>query len=509
MPVKPYQSVFGLILILIVAYACNRQVAPATPQERLANGKRLARQYCVSCHRFPEPYLADKGSWEQGILPAMAKNLGIQSYLGQYFADTHSAIGTSQWLDVVNWYKTLAPDSLVIPKPAVAPLHDWAGFTLIRPRYYDHAALAMTSMITVNPATRRLYTADAGNALYQWDAQLKPKLIGRFTSPVTDINFADSNSAVLTCIGSMMPADVLNGQVLRMNLNEPAVGKPVILTDSLPRPVQTATADFNKDGLPDYLTCGFGHDRGGLYLMLQQTGHRFKKSIVSAIAGATQVTVGDYNHDGWPDAIVLFAQADEGIRMFINNHQGGFTVQTLLRFPSIYGSSSFQLVDMNRDGKPDLLYTCGDNSDYSPVLKPYHGVYIFTNQGNWKFKQQYFYHIDGCTKAMAADFDGDGDMDIAAIAFFSDFKFHPEEGFNYLEQTGGLKFTVHECPVNNYGRWLTMEVADVTQDGRPDVILGNFSIGQRGLLNQKGFIPKWDMHEPIIILARKSGVNNL
>ncbi len=63
--------------------------------------------------------------------------------------------------------------------------------------------------------------------------------------------------------------------------------------------------------------------------------------------------------------------------------------------------------------EPDILYTCGDNSDFSKVLKPYHGVYIFTNQSNWKFKQTYFYHIDGCTKAIAADFDHDGDLDVA------------------------------------------------------------------------------------------------
>jgi hypothetical protein len=237
-----------------------------------------------------------------------------------------------------------------------------------------------------------------------------------------------------------------------------------------------------------------------LYLLQQKNDHSFKKVIISNIAGGEQLIIGDFNNDGWMDVMCLFAQADEGIRMFLNNHRGGFTTQTLLRFPSIYGSSSFQLVDFNHDGKPDILYTCGDNSDYSVVFKPYHGVYIFTNQGNFKFKQTYFYHINGCTKAIARDFDHDGDLDIAVIAFFADFKDHPKEGFTYLEQTKPNNFLAHQIPINQYGRWLTMEVADLDQDGNDDIILGNFTTPGRGLVNKSGFIPNWDQHIPIIVL---------
>ena len=99
-------------------------------------------------------------------------------------------------------------------------------------------------------------------------------------------------------------------------------------------------------------------------------------------------------------------------------------------------------------------------------------------------------------------------MSIAAIAFFADFKFHPAEGFTFLEATTEGKFKAHEVPVNQYGRWISMDVNDVDGDGFPDVVLGNFSIGSRGLINQKGFVPDWDMHEPIIVLkntANKKG----
>jgi hypothetical protein len=59
-----------------------------------------------------------------------------------------------------------------------------------------------------------------------------------------------------------------------------------------------------------------------------------------------------------------------------NKGHGNFGQEEVLKFPPIYGSSSFALADFNKDGYPDIVYTCGDNADYSQVLKPYHGVYI-------------------------------------------------------------------------------------------------------------------------------------
>lgn len=81
-------------------------------------------------------------------------------------------------------------------------------------------------------------------------------------------------------------------------------------------------------------------------------------------------------------------------------------------FPPVYGSSYFELADFNKDGFEDIVYTCGDNADYSPVLKPYHGVYIFINDGKNNFKQAFFFSINGCYKAIPRDFDGDGKPDI-------------------------------------------------------------------------------------------------
>ena len=84
--------------------------------------------------------------------------------------------------------------------------------------------------------------------------------------------------------------------------------------------------------------------------------------------------------------------------------------------------------------------------------------------------------MNGCYKAVARDFDGDGDLDIAAISFFPDLGHQPEEGWVYLENEGGYDFQPYSLPETEKGKWLTMDVADLDGDGKPDIVLGNFSL---------------------------------
>ena len=492
---------------MFILNSCRKKTAAENTETDIADGKQLAAKYCVSCHQLPDPSLIDRQSWVNGVLPAMAKRLNIRNYMGQYFSDNQSALNVVEWQKIVTYYQHASPVNLIIPKPSANVVKDWAIFSVLKPKVVSTLMPAMTTLLAYNQDDQHFYSGDAASNFYRWDKNLDPKLIQKMPSCVTGATFSKdadgSSKAIVTCIGVLPPIDVAKGKVIEISLDGKNK-KQTIVGDGIPRAVQTIAADFNKDGLMDYVVCGFGHERGGLYLLQQQADHAFKKKVIREAPGGEQLITGDFNNDGWPDVMCLFAQADEGLWMFLNDHKGGFITQNLLHFPAVYGSSSFQLVDFNHDGRPDILYTCGDNSDFSKVLKPYHGVYIFTNEGNWKFKQTYFYHIDGATKAIAADFDNDGDLDIAAIAYFADFKYHPSAGFTYLEQTRPNQFLPHELPIEQYGRWLTMEIGDIDKDGKTDIILGNFSTTGRGLVNQKGYTPQWDKYIPVIVLKNNS-----
>ena len=81
--------------------------------------------------------------------------------------------------------------------------------------------------------------------------------------------------------------------------------------------------------------------------------------------------------------------------------------------------------------------------------------------------QHYFFPINGCFRAVARDFDLDGDQDIAAISFFPDYKHRPEESFVYLQNSGNNQFEAFSVPQYSIGRWMTLDVGDLDGDGAP------------------------------------------
>jgi hypothetical protein len=272
--------------------------------------------------------------------------------------------------------------------------------------------------------------------------------------------------------------------------------EPVVLFDKLARPVQTVAADLNKDKREDYITCEFGFRKGYLSWMENKGNGNFTRHVIKDYAGAIRAYVNDYNKDGLEDIWVLFTQEKEGIYLFTNKGKGEFFEEQLLSFPPIYGSSYFELCDFNEDGFLDIVYSCGDNNDYSIMLKPFHGVYIFLNNGKNQFSQKFFFPINGCYKVLARDFDNDGDFDLAAISFFADFQNRPEEGFVYLENKGNFVFHPYSLPEAQLGRWLTMDAGDIDGDGYIDIVLGNFSRGESFIKSKTN----WKKGPPFIVL---------
>ena len=179
--------------------------------------------------------------------------------------------------------------------------------------------------------------------------------------------------------------------------------------------------------------------------------------------GARNTIIKDFDNNGLPDIAALMTQGDEKIVMLLNQGSFNFRLNTLVQFPPVYGSSYFELIDFNNDGKLDILCSNGDNADYSITFKPYHGIRIYMNDGTNHFTQSWFHDMYGASQVRAADYDKDGDVDIAAISFFPDFKRHPENGFFYFENTGN-GFVTQTTPLASAGRWLVMEGADIDHD---------------------------------------------
>ena len=172
--------------------------------------------------------------------------------------------------------------------------------------------------------------------------------------------------------------------------------------------------------------------------------------------------------------MALVSDAREGLHLLVNQGQNQFVDELIFETHSGYGHTFFELQDFDDDGLMDVLAVNGDNVDSDPynTQKNYHGLRIYLNRGGMRFEEAYFYPMYGAFSARAADFDNDGDLDIAAISFYPDYSSERQEAFTYLENHGGFEFTPFTNKAVMQGRWMTMDVGDIDGDDDVDVVLG-------------------------------------
>lgn len=438
--------------------------------------ERLAHQYCGSCHLFPEPSLLTKKSWEHGVLPQMAFRMGfpdmeIFSTLPEEDLDVilkslppTPMVSEAEWQSIKNYYLSHAPDSLAsIPQRTYDSIRTFS----VSEMRYPMRDVPLITFIKRDSIRDKIFLGSRLSKLYQLNNQLALEDSFSTSSPVSHILFQKDELPVIAAMGIMDPNDQSKGSLQVLSLLGHSTQSFI---DSLKRPVYFEKADLNGDQREDYVICAFGNFTGALLAYESLGNGKFRKHNLLDLPGARKVVIKDINEDGLKDILVLMTQGDEQISLLTNAGNFNFRINTLLRFSPVYGSSYFDVVDYNKDGKFDIVYSNGDNADHSIILKPYHGIHIYLNDGKNEFKEMAFLPMHGASQVLARDFDRDGDVDMAAISFFPQFD-HPEEGFIYFENNGN-DFIPQTTSLAASGRWLVMESLDYDNDGDLDLILG-------------------------------------
>lgn len=475
-----------------------------------ATGSQLAQIYCQICHALPRPDLLDKKTWREQTLPRMKIWLGLapESIERNKDAKWLKASGRfpaqplltpEQFERIVDAYLAKAPERALPQAPHAEIVVGLTNLFQFEKPAFKHSPPA-TTLVQINEAQKRIYVGDEqAKTLDVLDAT--GKLLSSLN--VSNVPVAISDTAqgtYLTMIGSFIPTEnpLAALQLLEKTANGFAPGR-LILKD-LPRTTDTQFADLNGDGKVDFVISIYGNVVGRFSWYENLGDGQYREHVLIPKSGALRSVVRDLNGDGFPDIAVLMAQENETMVILTNDGHGNFTPATVFKQHPLYGHTYFEMADLNGDGRPDFLVTNGDNGEYPSPLKRYHGIRIYLNKGENRFEEAFFFPLNGAFKAVARDFDGDGDLDIAAISFFPDYENEPTESFVYLENRGGLRFkplTFRECIS---GRWLTMDAGDLDGDGDVDIVLGSHIYGPTEV---PGFLMRdWETIGPSIVILR-------
>jgi hypothetical protein len=302
---------------------------------------------------------------------------------------------------------------------------------------------------------------------------------------VVDLDGDGIPDILVANLGSFTPTDVRFGSVVWLRGRPDGTFEPHTLLQNIGRVADVQAAHFTSKDRLDLVVGEFGWRATGAVHFLRNVttdwnDPKFEDHVIDKRHGTIHVPVADLNGDGKPDFVALISQEHEAVVAYLNKGDGTFEPKTMWQAPHpAWGSSGIQLVDLNGDGKLDVLYTNGDVLDKPSLLKPYHSIQWLENPGGtYPFVHHHLTPMYGVHRAVAADLRGVGKKDVVAVAFL------PEEEFGegrkkadaviYLEQTGPGKFVRYALETGSCDH-VTCAVGDLYGTGRPDLVVGNFT----------------------------------
>lgn len=247
-----------------------------------------------------------------------------------------------------------------------------------------------------------------------------------------------------------------------------------------------AKADVNGDGLEDVYVGGSQEQVGALFV--QQVGHQFSRKTQPAFeadkaSNDADAVFFDANADGFPDLYVCSGTYGDLLpgdprlndRLYVNDGKGNFTKSANALPPMQTSAACVRVVDVNRDGRPDLFV--GGRVVPGRYPEPPRS-YLLVNEGMGRFTDrtaQIAPMLSGLgmvTDAAWVDLNADRQPELVVVG-----EWMPITVLG-LDKTGGSGIRLTDQTTTYFektyrGWWNKLLVDDFNGDGRPDLVVGN------------------------------------
>ncbi len=501
-----------LCLVIVLPSGCGKESDHSTPQafDRTDIEQEVVA-FCGNCHQVPDPGLLAKEDWIDAV------GIGFDVYNGLGRTD----LKPPPMFKAVEYFRSQAPEKLSFPETTNTP----SPLLFTRREIAQPARLSGGPLLPAISRLGNLKTAGTNiDMLYGCDMRSGSIFISETAAPGSDSNSKSTTGQatdaslslvnkstshnparirptdldgdgkqdwVVSDLGNfLVAADHDYGRVVWLKPNEfNGRLEQSVIQEEIGRVADTSEGDFDGDGDNDLVVAEFGWQVTGSVFLLENTPNgsgtpSFTRRDVDDRHGAVQTESIDFDKDGKLDFIVLYGQEIESVELFRN--RGNFEFDKITLFHSeapTFGSSGFEIADLEGDGDQDIVLTNGDAFDV-PFIRPYQGVQWLENKGVFPLEHHQITTMPGAHCSRTVDLDGDGDLDIVAAAmlpyFFSerypDFK---SEAVIWLEQTEPGSFERHLIQT---GRCIhaTLDVGDYDGDNDLDIAVGNFEADENG-----------------------------